>query len=241
MFFISENLRSVINIIIMALGSIQKAKQVFQEHDFSRQNQIRILDVGPGVPAYVRQELIEKPVGAGGYLYATSYAVPGRTINNIQVPFQGFNFNIPGQVSYEPNPWTVTFNTPGDYLVRNAMERWSFATINEDTSCGSFNFPCDTASIDLAVLSPQCKIMRVYRLIGVYPQSVGPIEYDQTAIERTTFQVALHYQMWRPVLNFDSGAIDVDNRAALEIDSIYSGFESQILANNSKSCGITPV
>jgi hypothetical protein len=47
--------------------------------------------------------------------------------------------------------------------------------------------------------------------------------------------------MWRPVLNFDSGAIDVDNRAALEIDSIYSGFESQIIANNSKSCGITPV
>lgn len=223
----------------MALGSIQKAKQVFQEHDFSRQNQIRILDVGPGVPPYVRAELIEKPTGAGGYLYATTYSVPGRNINNIQIPFQGFNFNIPGQVSYEPNPWTISFNTPGDYLVRNAFERWSFATINEDTSCGQFNFPCDSSSIDIAILSPKCQIIRVYRLIGVYPQSVGPIQYDQSAIEKTTFDVALHYQMWRPVLNFDSGSIDTDNVAAAEIDLIYTGYENKILTNTGGSnCAI---
>jgi len=222
----------------MALGSIQKAKQVFQEHDFSRQNQIRILDVGPGVPDYVRAELVEKPVGAGGYLYATAYSVPGRSITDIPVPFQGFNFHIPGQVTYEPNPWQITFNTPGDYLVRNALERWSFATINEDTSCGQFNFPCDTASIDIAVLSPKCKIMRVYRLIGVYPQNISEIAYDQSAIERTTFTASFHYQMWRPVFNFDSGAIDADNRSASEIDSIYAGYEAQILTNNGTSCGI---
>lgn len=222
----------------MALGTILKAKQVFQEHDFSRQNQIRILDVGPGVPDYVRAELIDKPTGAGGYLYATSYGVPGRTINNIPIPFQGFNFNIPGQVSYDPNPWTIEFQTPGDYLVRNAFERWSFATINEETSCGQFNFPCDTSFLDIAVLSPSCEIMRVYRLVGVFPQNVSPIQYDQTNIDRTRFTVALQYQLWRPINNFDSGLVDVDNRAQSEIDAIYQGYESSILSAKGKPCGV---
>ena len=222
----------------MALGSIQKAKQVFQQHDFSRQNQVRILDVGPGVPAYVRAELIDNPVGAGGYLYATTYSIPGRTIESIDIPYQGFKFKIPGQASYEPNPWQITFSTPGDYLVRNAFERWSFATINEDTSCGKFNFPCDSSSIDIAVLSPQCKIIRVYRLIGVFPQSIGAIEYDQTEIQKTQFTVGLQYQMWRPVLNFDTGSIDTT--ALSTTDLIYAGYENGILTNTGgTNCNIT--
>jgi hypothetical protein len=215
----------------MALGSIQTAYQIFQEHDFSRQQQVRILAMS-NVPDYVTQEILEKPTGAGGYVYATTYSVPGRSINNIQLPYQGFNFNIPGMVQYDqPNPWPITFKTPGDYLVRNALERWSFAVVSDETSCGAFHIPCPDTTIDIAVISPQCTILRVYRLHGVYPQSISNIEYNQEAVEITQFTANFHYQYWRPVNNFDSGLVDSTGSDQAQVDGIFASFESSILAN----------
>jgi hypothetical protein len=221
----------------MALGSIQKAYEIYQEHDFSRQHQIRILNMN-NVPDYVIKEIIEKPTGAGGYVYATTYSVPGRTINDIQLPYQGFNFHIPGMVQYDsPNPWVINFRTPGDYLVRNALERWHFAIVSDETSCGAFHIPCADTTIDIAVISPQCTILRVYRLHGVYPQNVSPIEYNQEAVEITTFSAAFHYQYWRLVNTFDSGLIDSTASDQAQIDGVYASFESNILSNKG-NCGV---
>lgn len=216
----------------MALGSIKKAYQVFQEHDFSRQHQIRILNMN-NVPDYVYQEIIEKPAGAGGYVYATTYSVPGRSISNIQLPYQGFNFNIPGMVQYDqPNPWPINFRTPGDYLVRNALERWSFAVVSDETSCGAFHIPCPDTTIDIAIISPKCEVLRVYRLHGVYPQSISNIEYNQEAVEITQFTANFHYQYWRLVQPYDTGTVDSTESDRSEIDSVYASYESGILAGN---------
>lgn len=213
----------------MAFGSIKKAYQVFKEHDFSRQFQIRILNMN-GVPDYVYNEIIEKPAGAGGHVYATTYGIPGRTINDIAIPYQGFQFHIPGAVTYEPNPWTVTFRTPGTYLVRNALERWSFATNSDETSCGNFNIPCPDVTIDLAVLSPKCDVLRVYRLHGVYPQNISEIAYNMEGVEATTFTASFHYQYWRLVNPYDTGGVDSTDNGKAEIDAIYDSYEASILA-----------
>lgn len=220
----------------MALGSIKKAYEIYQQHDFSRNHQIRILDMA-GVPSYVREEILEKPNGAGGYVYATTMVVPGRSIINIDVPYQGFQMRVPGMVSYDqPNPWPITFRTPGDYLVRNALERWSFETVSDETSCGAFSIPCEGTTIDIAILSPRCDIIRVYRLHGVYIQNVGPIQYNIENNEMTTFEAAFQYQYWRPVINFDSGAIDQSTLS--DVDGIYAAYESKILNNNNGACAV---
>ena len=215
------------------LGSLSIAKQVFQRHDFSRQNQIRILNVGPGVPDYVRRDLIDLQ----GHYYATTLVVPGRTINNIDVPVAGFPFKVPGQASYDPNPWTVNFRTPGDYFLRNSFERWSFETMNEETMCGAFQFPCDTSTLDIAIFTPGCQALKGYSLIGVYPQQVGPISYDQTNVEVTTFDVALQYQWWRPLDIQDTGLIDAMSRTAVQIDNTYQSLEST-MGSSAQSCGV---
>lgn len=208
----------------MALGSIKKAYDTFKQHDFSRSFQLRILDMN-NVPNYVKDELINQE----GRLYATSYVVPGRTIQNIDVPFQGFQFKVPGQVSYDsPNPWSITFRTPGDYLVRNALERWSFATANDETSCGLFNVPCENTTIDIAVLSPKCAVLRVYRLHGVYIQNVSEIAYNQENSEGTTFTAAFHYQYWRPAGGYDTGLNESANVNNSNIDDVFATFENKI-------------
>jgi hypothetical protein len=109
--------------------------------------------------------------------------------------------------------------------------------MNEQSMCGAFQFPCDTATLDIAVFTPGCEGIKGYRLVGVYPQSVGEIGYDQTAIEVTTFNVALQYQWWRPLNLADTGSIDASNRQAFEIDNVYQSLE----ANSGKSaqtCGV---
>ena len=207
----------------MALGSIKKAMQVFSQHDFSRNFQLRLLDMN-NVPDYVRRELIDQE----GRVYITSSSIPGRTIQNIDIPYQGFNFKVPGQVAYDNNPWTLTFRTAGDFLARNALERWSFETANDETSCGKFNLPCENTSIDIAVLSPKCQIIRVYRLHGVYIQNVSEISYNQESVEGTTFTAAFHYQYWRPAQGYDTGIVDSTNVNNNLIDDVFSTYESKI-------------
>jgi hypothetical protein len=214
----------MINIYYMALGSIKKAYDTFKQHDFSRSFQLRILGMN-NVPDYVQRELITQE----GRLYATSYVVPGRSIQNIDVPFQGFQFKLPGQVAYDsPNPWQITFRTAGDYLARNALERWSFETANDETSCGRFNLPCENTTIDIAVLSPKCEIIRVYRLHGVYIQNVSQIDYNQENSEGTTFTAAFHYQYWRPAGGYDTGLVDSTNVNNGIVDGVFATYESKI-------------
>ena len=210
------------------LGSLTLAKQVFQRHDFSRQNPIQIVGVGSSVPDYVGRDLIAND----GRYYATTLTIPGRTITNIDVPVAGFPFKVPGQASYEPNPWTITFRTPGDYFLRNSFERWSFETMNEESMCGAFNFPCDTSSLDIAVVSAGCESVKGYTLIGVYPQQVGPITYDQTGVDVTTFDVALQYQWWRPK-QLDAG---VERLLLNSISEEYVRLENSLPAG--RPCGV---
>lgn len=214
----------------MALGSIKKAMQVFSQHDFSRSFQLRLLDMN-NVPDYVRRELIDQE----GRVYISSASIPGRTITDITVPYQGFDFHLPGQVKYDTNPWTLDFRTAGDFLARNALERWSFETANDETSCGKFNLPCENTTIDIAVLSPKCEIIRVYRLHGVYIQNVSEIKYDQKSVEETSFTAAFHYQYWRPAQGFDTGLVDSENANQTLIDDVFATYESKI-QQGSGSC-----
>jgi hypothetical protein len=206
----------------MALGSIKKAYDVYRTHDFSRSFQLRILDVGDGVPSYVRKELIDQE----GRVYINTASVPGRTITDVKIPYQGFNFHAPGQVEYANNPWKLDIKTPGDYLLRNALERWSFETASDETSCGSYNMPCKNSNIAIAILSPKCEILKIYRLYGVYIQNISEIAYNQENVEVTKFTADFHYQYWRPEGGNDTGLIESGGSLSNEVDGVY-----QTLAN----------
>ena len=207
--------------------SIRGAEQVYKQHDFSRSHQLKILDFN-GVPDYVRDEFIN----LNGRYFATSYSVPGISIENVTVPYQSFKFNIPGQVNFE-GTYTINIKTAGSFLVRNACERWITSLFNVDSSCGNFGFPCPDASLLIGVMAPNCQLIRGYKLIGVYPQNVGPIAYNQENIELTNFDFTLQYQRWEPV---DINDTLIEANSASQVDSIYEGFESKIAAGVGSNC-----
>lgn len=222
----------------MPLGSIRNAYDVYQQHDFSREFQFRIINIF-GAPQYVVRELVEKPAGEGGVLYLQSASVPGRTVTDVPVTYQGFTFHVPGSVAYNDNPWSLTFKTPGDYLVRNALEAWHFELFSDETSCGNFKIPCQNTIIRLGLTDANCRIIRVYDLVGVYPQNLGPIQYNIEGTNFTTFEVAFHYQYWRLRPANDSGLVDSTTTEESVIRSTYSGYHSTIIETDT-SCDNIP-
>lgn len=207
-------------------ASLKTAAQIFKQHDFSKQNQLRILDL-LNVPDYVRNEIIDLE----GRVYLTSSSWPSRTIKSLEIPYQGFTFRYPNMVEY-PGTWQITFNTPADYLVHNAIDRWMRDIVNEQTLCGA-QVICDSTAIDLAVVGPNCTITRGCRLFGVWPSEIGEVAYDQSSTERTTFTVTFTYQRWEPI-NINDTAIEEGNQN--QIDSVYESFASTIAAGVGTSC-----
>ncbi len=207
--------------------SIRGAEATFRKNDFSRSHQLKIIDFN-GVPEYVRNEFID----LNGRAYVSSSSVPGVSITNIPLMYQSFEFNIPGQVKFE-GTYTINIKTAGSYLVRNACERWINSLYSVDTSCGAFGFPCPDATMDIGVLAPNCDFIRGYRLIGIYPQNVGPIQYNQENVELTNFDFTIQYQRWEPFQINDSLDLGINTN---QVDSVYQSFESKIAAGVGTAC-----
>lgn len=210
----------------MALNnfSIRGAEATFRHHGFSKSHQLRILDVN-GLPDYLRNELIDQ----NGRVYISQASLPSVKVQNIEVRYQNFPFQLPGQIEFE-HVATFTARTPSDFLLRSSLERAVFALANPETTCGG-QFPCDSSTLTYAVLGDDCSIVRGYKLIGVYVESVGAIQYNQESMDVVTFDFTLRYQRWEPLdLNESYEA------ATNEIDAIYQSFESKIATGVGAQC-----
>jgi hypothetical protein len=78
--------------------TIQKFYSTAVQRDFARLFQFRLTSFGNVV------------FSTEQYTYVETASLPGRTINNVQVPYMGLQFNVPGTVSYPGSTgYAVTF------------------------------------------------------------------------------------------------------------------------------------
>ena len=131
--------------------------------------------------------------------YIETASLQGRTINNIQVPYMGLQFNLPGSVSYPGSAgYNVTFRCDETYDIRAALEADMFATFDEQTSSGDYTLPKSNSNLVMELVDKNFKTQRVYTLFGCYIQSMGDTAYDikdNGAI--ASVPVTLAYQFWR--------------------------------------------
>jgi hypothetical protein len=181
----------------MAQLGIQNYYQSIQKHGFLRNFHFRILSINGTLLAPLNAEMMGNNMEGAAYL--TTSTVPARTITNQAVPFMGLDFNVPGSAKYTgSDAWSVTFRTPGDMLVRNALEQMNFNIFDDATSTGAYGVPCAENVISLALLNVQGEAIRQYDLYGVYPVSVGEIAFDLTGDGAPVeFTSTLAYQFFR--------------------------------------------
>jgi len=158
-------------------------------NDFGRQNLFRVVSLG-GV-RFTTQEL----------LYIESTVLPGKAITNVEVPFMGLKFNVPGTTNY-PNSaaWQVKFRVPQNLSIRRKLEDWVASVFDDSSSTGAYNIPSKDASnqVVLVLIDKQGNPLRTYTLFGVYPQAIGELEANLTSAgEILTQTVTLAYQFWR--------------------------------------------
>ena len=87
--------------------------------------------IGGGARANQYRVTITPPVGIaiGLDVRRTSFLVtasnlPAQTLAEIAIPFRGRQIYIAGDRTFD-DPWSTTFMNDTDFMIRNAMERWS--------------------------------------------------------------------------------------------------------------------
>ena len=121
--------------------------------------------------------------------------LPASTLGEIVVPFRGRNIYMAGDREFDV--WSTTIINDTDFLIRNAIERWTNGINNMSDNEGLVN-PTDY-QVDAFVdhLDRNGNTIKSYTFRGMFPTIVSPIEltYD-AATELETFACTWRYQYW---------------------------------------------
>ena len=121
-------------------------------------------------------------------------SLPAMTLTPIEVPFRGRKIYIAGDREFA-DEWTTTFINDTDFMIRDAMERWSNG-INDLADNTGVIAPADYQT-DLTVeqLDRDDTVLKSYIFKSAWPTVVAAITLDTaevTAIEE--FEVTWRYQ-----------------------------------------------
>ncbi len=157
--------------------------------------------IGGGARANQFRVTITPPTGiaTGLDVRRTSYLVkssslPALTLTEIAIPFRGRNIYIAGDRT-APETWSTIFLNDTDFMIRDAMERWSNG-INDLADNTGVIAPSDYQT-DLSVeqLDRDDTVLKSYVFKSAWPTTVATIALDTaeaTAIEE--FEVTWRYQ-----------------------------------------------
>jgi len=137
--------------------------------------------------------------------------IPASNLGNIPVPYRGRVLPVAGDRTFDP--WTVTVINDSDFLIRDAMEKWSNSINDLQTAQGTINPEVYQRSADVKQLSREGanpgdpeKLLRQYKFEGIYPNTVSSIPLDFGATDQIEeFQVTfnyLFYEVVSPLGNF---------------------------------------
>ena len=165
--------------------------------------------IGGGARANQFRVTITPPPGIaiGLDVRKTSFLVrssnlPAQTLGEITVPFRGRNIYIAGDRTFD-DTWTTTFLNDTDFMVRNAMERWSNG-INDLADNTGVVAPADYQT-DLTVeqLDRDDTVLKSYIFRSAWPTTIAAIELtSDTADAIAEFEVTWRYQ------HFEASAVN---------------------------------
>ena len=157
--------------------------------------------IGGGARANQFRVTITEPAGIsiGLDVRRTSFLVrasnlPALSLGEIPISFRGRNIYIAGDRTFD-DQWTTSFFNDTDFMIRNAMERWSNG-INDLANNTGVIAPADYQT-DLTVeqLDRDDAVLKSYIFRSAWPVAVSSIDLtsdNATAIEE--FSVTWRYQ-----------------------------------------------
>jgi hypothetical protein len=174
--------------------NIQQFYKTAKNRDFSRDFLLRVTNMNvSGLPSITQDDLV----------YVKAASLPGRSINNIEVPYMGLNFNVPGSVMYDgSDSYELTFylDDPGQSQndLRSKFETASRNLFDDLTSSGLYQVPGNESTITLTLLNKNLgDTGKFFQLVGVSLRKVDAIEYKIAEGKGETLELkvtlAYHY------------------------------------------------
>ena len=120
--------------------------------------------------------------------------LPAQELTPIEVPFRGRKIYIAGDREFGET-WTTTFINDTDFMIRNAMERWSNGINDLALNTGVID-PADYQT-DLTVeqLDRDDTILKTYIFRSAWPVTIGVIELTSEAADALEeFECTWRYQ-----------------------------------------------
>ena len=159
--------------------------------------------------------LIGDATGEGEFLIKAA-EIPASNIGNIPVPFRGRVLPVAGDRTFDP--WTVTVINDTNFVIRDAMEKWSNSINDIQTAQGTLN-PEDYQTVATVSQlsrggkseSDKIDVLRQYIFSGIYPNVVSSIPLDYGATDQIEeFQVTFNYLFYE-ILDKDGSGFGVSS------------------------------
>jgi len=167
--------------------------RIAASREFARDFNFRVLSINTGGASTVTFDQDD-------LVYVKTATLPARSIKNVEVPYMGLNFNLPGAAQYPgSDAYDLTFYADAQSQIRQKFEQWSTDIFNDATSTGNYFSPKQTAIIDLVQLDNQLNSVAQYQLVGVSVRNVGPLTYNIATGtgETIEFTATVSYHYWR--------------------------------------------
>ena len=158
-----------------------------------------LFEVNITYPSGIGEQTGNDGATAKGEFLIKSAEIPASNVGNIPVPFRGRVLPIAGDRTFDP--WTVTIINDTDFVIRDAMERWSNSINDIQTAQGTINPEDYQTNATVKQLSRAGKdegsdilTLREYNFVGIYPNVVSSIPLDYGATDQIEeFQVTFNY------------------------------------------------
>lgn len=175
--------------------TIQNFYRVAVQRDFARDIQFRLLSINPGESSSVTFD-------ENDLVYLTAATLPGKSIQNVAVPYMGLNFNVPGVVRYDgSDSYDLTFYCDSQSAIRRKFEQWAQDIFDDSSSTGNYFTPRQTSVIDMVQLDTQLNRIAQYQLVGVSVRNVGALGYNMSSGtgEVLTFPATISYHYFKRI------------------------------------------
>ena len=163
------------------------------ERDFARNFQFDLIQIG-------NTDFLD----SGHLVYVETASLPGKTINNVAVPYMGLSFNVPGTVSYPGSAgYNVVFRCDADYRIRGRLEEALRMTFDDGTSTGQYGIPSTSSIMKLGLFNKGAvdgdrDHIRTYTFYGIYVVALADAPYDiKDTGAIATINATIAYQYWR--------------------------------------------
>lgn len=130
-------------------------------------------------------------------------SIPASTVGVVEVPYFGRKIKLSGDRTYAD--WSVTILNDEDFAIRDMFEAWTNILNTHETNLRGVTQNLYKTDAYIRQFAKTGNMIREYRMIGMFPLEVSPMDVDWDATNRIqSFNVTLAYDYWLPVAGDDS-------------------------------------